>query len=134
MWLTPEKKPEASSSLNNQGTAEPAPPPAQTQDSAQSIQPLSSTSDTNAFRLTAPDEIRVWKASKGEKLENVLSKWSSIENIELAGPTEEDIALNKDVFISGTFQNAIDVLFSKGLKQAPQYALETQPHFKLVVD
>ncbi len=133
MWLTPEKKSDVSSVAKNVGNS---PHSEELQESSQEISDLTTSEHTSpaSFRTIESGEIRIWRAEKGNKLEDILQEWSSTENVELIWNQDNNTELDKDVFISGTFQNAIDVLFSKGLKQAPKYRLETQPHLKLMID
>lgn len=87
----------------------------------------------SSLRIKPSNTIEVWEASRKTNLHKVLSKWSKKENIELIWYTDESYILDKDIFISGTFKNAIDILFSKGLKNPPQYLLEDTPSYKLFI-
>lgn len=90
---------------------------------AKEIPPLSD------FRAEPSNTIQIWEANRKSNLYRTLKKWSEKENIELIWDASENYTLNKDVFISGTFQSAIDILFSKGLKNPPKYSLaQTKPY------
>ncbi|MGH1403888.1 MAG: TcpQ domain-containing protein [Alphaproteobacteria bacterium] len=136
MWLTPEKDSGAMPVVESvKSDTVPTEQPEDLQDLEQDASDIANKhAPSSPFRTTKSGEIRIWRAEKGNKLEDILQEWSSTENIELVWNQDKNTRLDKDVFISGTFQNAIDVLFSKGLKQAPEYTLETQPHLKLMID
>lgn len=87
----------------------------------------------SSLRIKPSNTVEVWEANRKTNLHTVLSKWSEKENIELIWDTDEGYILDKDIFISGTFKNAIDILFSKGLKNPPQYLLEDTPSYKLSI-
>jgi len=87
-----------------------------------------SPSTTTVFRSEPSNKIRVWKAKSGAKLKSVLTEWSKQENVLLLWDTEEKYRLDYDVFISGTFVSAIDVLLSRGLKESPTYEIGIDPY------
>ena len=74
------------------------------------------------------NKIRIWQAKEGMRLENVLNKWSEAEKITLSWDAQQKYKLKSDIFISGTFENAIDVLFSKGLEKSPIHTLSNAPY------
>ncbi len=87
-----------------------------------------SPSTTTDFRSEPSNKIRVWKAKSGANLKSVLTEWSKQENVLLQWDTEEKYRLDYDVFISGTFESAIDVLLSRGLKDSPDYEIGIDPY------
>ena len=89
--------------------------------------------EEHKYRTDPPNKIRVWHAKKGQKLHATLEKWCSSENIELSWSLSEELKLNKDVFISGTFENAINVLMTKGIINAPEHSLQNTPHYTLII-
>jgi hypothetical protein len=80
------------------------------------------------FRDIPSNKIRVWEARRNSNLQNILSEWSAKERVPLKWNATDKYTLDYDVFISGTFQNAIDILFKKGLKSAPEYAFSEYPY------
>lgn len=85
---------------------------------------------TNAPTASSPSNATlVWEGRKGRDLYKVLTAWSEEENIELVWmPEDKDIELSSNIFINGTFKNAVDVLFSKGVKNAPAYEITLDPY------
>lgn len=82
----------------------------------------------NTYRQEPSQEIRIWKAKKGQDLVNIIKDWSEDENIPVSWNTQDDYELDYDVFISGTFENALNVLLTKGLQNAPEYKLSASPY------
>lgn len=80
------------------------------------------------YRTLPSNNVRVWQAKKGASLKTVLEQWGAKENIAIAWETNQKYKIDQDTFISGTFENAIDVLLSKGLKNAPAYKLSETPY------
>ena len=87
-----------------------------------------STAENSAYRTAPSNEIKIWKAKKGQDLVDIIEEWSAEENISTSWNADTDQELDYDVFISGTFENAVDVLLSKGLKNAPKYTLSKSPY------
>lgn len=85
------------------------------------------------FRTDAPQDVLIWQVEKGSDLRKTMTKWCEQQNIELLWSNASEFALEKDVFISGTFENAVEVLFSKGLNDAPEYSILTEPHYIFIV-
>lgn len=80
---------------------------------------------------TPKADIHVWQAKKGKDLKHVLTRWSVVENVELDWAAKKDYTLNKDIFVSGTFDNALDILFSRGVQSPPEYDLSLSPEYVL---
>lgn len=108
--------------------------PAQASDVIDEDLVLSSTEEmdelepSSHFRDVPSNKIRIWEAKRNSNLQKILAEWSAKERVPLKWDTTEKYTLDYDVFISGTFQNAIDILFKKGLKSAPKYALSEAPY------
>ncbi len=75
----------------------------------------------------------VWEADRGTNLRLLLTKWCKEENIKFVWDTDESYKLDKDIFISGTFKSAIEIVFSKGLEDAPLYSLPENGTYELRV-
>jgi len=84
--------------------------------------------EQSSYRTAPSNEIKIWKAKKGQDLADIIEEWSAEENISTSWNADADQELDYDVFISGTFENAVDVLLSKGLKNAPEYTLSKSPY------
>lgn len=82
----------------------------------------------STYRAAPSNEIKIWKAKKGQDLVDIIEEWSAEENISTSWNANTDQELDYDVFISGTFENAVDVLLSKGLRNAPNYTLSKSPY------
>ncbi len=82
------------------------------------------TSADHSFMKQPSNKIRIWEAKRGMSLERIMKKWQAVENIQIIWDTSDKYKLSKDIFISGTFQNAVDVLFSQGFKNGPKHSLE----------
>ncbi|PCI55392.1 MAG: hypothetical protein COB36_07145 [Alphaproteobacteria bacterium] len=89
---------------------------------------------SSSFRIQPSDTIKIWEAGRKSNLQKILRQWSEKENIELVWNASENYVLDKDVFISGTFKNAIDILFSKGVKNPPKHILAQTPSYNLRVE
>ncbi len=85
-------------------------------------------------RLEPSNKIRIWQAKSGQTLKSVLLKWSQEENISLLWQAKEIYRLDYDVYISGTFKNAIDVLLSQGLTNSPSYDVRENPYSVIISD
>lgn len=85
--------------------------------------------------INAPDDlnVRVWQAKDGRDLKRVLTRWSVVENIKLDWDAEKNYTLDKDVFVKGTFKNALETLFGRGMDDAPDYELSDSPDYVLRV-
>ena len=86
-----------------------------------------------SYLKTPSNIIRVWQAKKGANLQKILSDWSMQENVKFSWNTKQKYRLSKDIFISGTFENAINVLFSKGLETPPDHKLEKETGYELII-
>lgn len=84
--------------------------------------------DEPHYRKKPSKLIRVWQARQGNNLQRVMEDWSAEERIAFEWKAMQRYKLDHDVFISGTFKNAINILLKKGLKQAPDYALSETPY------
>ena len=67
---------------------------------------------------------RVWEAKRGSSLRETLNSWSQEANVDLVWDASNDFELSSDVLISGTFANAVKVLFSKAVKNGPEMSIE----------
>ncbi len=98
---------------------------------------VNSTSDTSSsnnleFRIEPSNSLRVWSAKSGSNLKTILAKWCEQENVKLIWNEEKDYRLDYDVFISGTFDSAVEVLLSEGVKDSPSYKIGTNPYSLIV--
>ncbi len=93
-----------------------------------SIEEMDKLEPSSHFREVPSNKIRIWEAKENSNLQKVLIEWSAKERVPFAWNATEKYVLDYDVFISGTYQNAIDILFKKGLKRAPEYALSEAPY------
>ena len=80
------------------------------------------------FREKPSDKIRVWQARSGANLQKIMEEWSAKERVALTWSATEEYELDYDVFISGTYKNAVNILFDKGLKKVPEYELSEAPY------
>ncbi len=85
----------------------------------------------STFRKIPSDKILIWEARRGDNLKKIISEWAKIENIELVWTDDKEYKVDKDVFISGTFQNAVDVLVTKSVRNPPAYMLELKDSYSL---
>ncbi len=73
--------------------------------------------------------ILVWEGKKGRSLKSILEKWCASENIELVWDAgANDIDLSSNIFVNGTFKNAVDVLLTKGVSNPPAYEITLDPY------
>ncbi len=107
--------------------------PAEPEEEILFIENVAPTQPEGNFRAEPSKIIRVWQAKKGANLQKTLTDWSAQENVKFSWNTETKYRLSKDVFISGTFENAINILFSKGLKDAPNHALKSDGAYGLQI-
>lgn len=68
---------------------------------------------------------RIWEAKRGSSLKDTLDSWSKQANVTLNWQAQDDVKLNSDILISGTFDNAIKVLFAQAVKKGPGHTLKT---------
>ena len=85
------------------------------------------------LRNNPSNDIKIWEAKLGSDIKNILDKWSEEEQILFKWLTTKKYKLDKDVFISGTFENAVKILFSKGLRKAPEYSIIESETYELRV-
>ncbi|MFP4385675.1 MAG: TcpQ domain-containing protein [Alphaproteobacteria bacterium] len=83
---------------------------------------------SSRFRAQPSGEVRIWRAREGTDLKTLLEEWSGEENIPLIWDLDDKYVLDRDVFISGTFKNAVNILFRKGMKRTPSYELRDAPY------
>ncbi len=85
--------------------------------------------DTPANNAKPSNRNIVWEAKKGKALYDILAQWCEEENVDLVWNLDnKDIELSSNIFINGTFKNAVDVLLSKGVKNAPQHQISLDPY------
>ncbi len=82
----------------------------------------------SGFRDVPSNKIRIWKARSNDDLQKVLTEWSKKENVPLIWEASGKYILDYDVFISGTYKNAVSIMFKKGLKKAPEYVINDSPY------
>lgn len=68
---------------------------------------------------------RIWEAKQGDSLKKILSDWSNQANVELNWGAAHDYPLSSNVFINGTYSNAVKILFTHGFDkgEAPAHRL-----------
>lgn len=85
--------------------------------------------DTSSNNAKPSNRNIVWEGKKGKALYDILAQWCEEENIALVWNLDnKDIELSSNIFINGTFKNAVDVLLSKGVKNAPQHQISLDPY------
>jgi len=86
-------------------------------------------------KLMAPDvdAMRVWEAKKGASLKELLYEWSTQSGVSLAWEDGRDYKLSSNIYISGTYENALKVLFSKAVQDGPKYSFTKEGRPELVV-
>ncbi len=77
---------------------------------------------------------RIWEAKQGSSLKETLDSWSKQANVPLQWNAEKDYTLSSNILISGTFDNAVKVLFAQAVKNGPNHNLKTGPEAALVID
>ncbi len=77
---------------------------------------------------------RIWEAKQGSSLKETLDSWSKQANVPLQWNAEKDYTLSSNILISGTFDNAVKVLFAQAVKNGPAHNLTTGPDAALVID
>lgn len=92
------------------------------------------TEAIRTFRSHPSQKLLVWEARKGKNVKDILQHWAEIENIEYSWHGSDDFEVNKDVFISGTFSNAVEILLSTSVKNPPSYRFNEAPHYALFID
>lgn len=65
---------------------------------------------------------RIWEAKQGSSLKETLDVWARQANVKLIWKSEKDYQLSSNVLISGTFDSAVKVLFTKAVKNGPQHS------------
>lgn len=124
------KKKDAASEEKTAMTPEVAPeaaPPSETNLESAKTQPDAKAS---AKQLGQP---RIWEAKRGSSLKQTLETWTQQANVALTWNVQEDVNLKSDILISGTFENAVKVLFAQAVKKGPAHTLKTSPSAELVV-
>ena len=87
------------------------------------IQIETAAEEISPFRDAPSNALRVWEAKRKSSLYETVKAWCAEENVKFVWDASESYTLDKDIFINGTFKNALNILFSKGLTNAPQYTL-----------
>ncbi len=87
----------------------------------------------SSYRNTPSNEVKVWDVKSGARLQDVLEQWAQDENIQVLWNASQDYEVNTTLFINGTFENAIEVLLSKGVETAPDYKITTDGAYTLRV-
>jgi hypothetical protein len=76
---------------------------------------------SNSDAATAPNAIvqpRIWEAKQGASLKETLDQWSEEANVALVWKAAHDYKIDSGVLVSGSFENAVKVLFMHGLDPA----------------
>ncbi len=95
--------------------------------------PKNDSNKAPSLRDKPSNDIKIWEAKQGANLKKILDKWSEEEQVLFKWSTTKKYKLDKDVFISGTFENAVSILFSKGLRNAPKYYIIEEESYELHV-
>lgn len=77
---------------------------------------------------------RIWEAKQGSSLKETLDSWSKQANVPLQWNSEKDYTLSSNILISGTFDNAVKVLFAQAVKNGPAHNLKAGPDAALIID
>lgn len=85
------------------------------------------------YRATPSNEVKVWDVKSGASLQSILQKWAQDENVQIMWETAQDYDVNTTLFINGTFENAVEVLLSKGVDTPPNYTITTDGTYTLRV-
>ena len=92
-------------------------PPAPAQPRMASAAPASSPSYNKGERL--------WQAAQGESLRTILTAWSQRAGFALVWQSPKDFNVNSDILVTGSFENALDILMNYGVgKSAPSYTIK----------
>lgn len=111
-------------------SAAPASEAAQPSDAAIESAKTEPASNAAPAQLNQP---RIWEAKRGSSLRDTLDSWAKQANVTLTWNAQDDVKLNSDILISGTFDNAVKVLFAQAVKNGPAHTLKTSPSAELVV-
>lgn len=84
------------------------------------------TPTTESYDPAALTENKVWEAKQGSSLKDILYKWSKETGVNLIWNAERDYTLSSNVLISGTYESAVKVLFSKAVKGGPRYSFTSE--------
>lgn len=91
------------------------------------VKPAASSSNEQMFQP------RIWEAKQGSSLKQTLDDWARQANVPLQWNTDKDYTLSSNILISGTFDNAVKVLFAQAVKNGPVHNLQTEPEAALVI-
>ena len=89
---------------------------------------------SSAFINQPSDEIITWEAGSGSNLQEVLKIWSQKENVRFNWNASKSYVLDKNIFISGTFKNALDIILSTGIKNPPTHIITQSPSYSLLIE
>ena len=68
---------------------------------------------------------KLWQAAQGESLRTILTAWSQRAGFALVWQSPQDFHVNSDILVTGSFENAIDILMNYGVgKSAPNYTIK----------
>ncbi len=68
---------------------------------------------------------RLWQAAQGESLRTILTAWSQRAGFALVWQSPKDFNVNSDILVTGSFENALDILMNYGVgKSAPSYTIK----------
>lgn len=87
----------------------------------------------HSYRLKPSNKVVVWEAKRGKSLYDVVEKWCEEENVRLVWNGSKDYELSSNIYINGTFQNAVEVLFAKGVKRGPEFLISTDGSYEIRV-
>lgn len=87
-----------------------------------------SSSDDAADSKPGAAQPRIWEAKQGASLKETLGEWSQEAGVSLNWKAAHDYKIDSGVLISGTFANAVKVLFMHGLDpaNAPRYGMGSE--------
>ncbi len=68
---------------------------------------------------------KLWQATQGESLRTILTTWSQRAGFSLVWQSPQDFSITSDILVTGSFENALDILMHYGLgSAAPSYELK----------
>ena len=97
------------------------------------VKPIEPIIPPHTYSNSPSKSVVLWEAKRGMSLYDVVQEWSAKENVKLVWNARPNYELESNILIKGTFENAIGVLFSKGLRNAPEFVVSEDGQYALNV-
>lgn len=103
------------------------------ENAAKAVTPQKRHKSTHSLRTAPSNTVDIWTAHRTARLKDVLKAWSAKENIDFQWDVKKRVKMNKEIYVNGTFENALKIVFSRGIDETLEYSLTKDGQYVLHV-